>query len=848
MSSPRNLTTTFGFAFEFPTPPTSSDPASAQPPAKRRKTNVAIHDDKTMGTADGSVSDPVHATVVAPLVAPRTVRKSRARSEAVKPATTNDAGDDSFIANLRPKRSRAKPKGEAVIAVQEIGERREQSAPTTDAVVNGKTPRKAAAKRTAKATKTQTKTPGITLEKPAVEARTAEVGAALSFAESLVHSGSGQSNALVQKVAGNDAQPPPIAIGTARPSKNAAADDTVQPSKDPARSGRPPARRVANETTTSRAASRPKSPPSRVVEATITTRVPVNLSEGPAAKGPPRKRKPFSYAEDLDDSLLSHPPTAKKVRPKKRATGPKRTAKPAKAGAGSRDRRPVASPAPDESVGQTRNGAAMPGCGDAATPPSATAGGDAGRGSRRRWPLQEAHSNIVRLLSTSPEKAETKNAASQSVAVADRVAGETASKPNTKRKLDPASLDRHPARLITDDDVADDAFGRRGTKRQRSDDRLDSRVSGAVEAPPKRKRRKFAEVLAEMDLDDLVIRVDEHDSFEPDSTNILVLAMAAPIASILSLPTELITQIYRFAHGHQDRKAYLDIGTSPRKLQPGAEAFSRVCRALRQITLSELEATPFRYISSASGTHSGRIDRNAADDLLSWLHGLPRLAGQQGLRPSSVRKLRLEMYASELLWMFAPAAGASLLGMPMPGDRYMWSEALAGLKELQIDRLEVTILDHTCPHPCDNGFKCGRLHQTPPNPDGSTPRHWIPDHRWIIKAILESGPGVDPSTITFFWLGHEISQPAAAAIAGCSWTMLHSSSEFHKCDALAYEDRRQRFWAIIEGRRECYQTPVTYVDAKRVGRETGTGNYLADHAPLDLSRVLPRLFDEVNAA
>ncbi|TKA57895.1 hypothetical protein B0A55_12359, partial [Friedmanniomyces simplex] len=281
-----------------------------------------------------------------------------------------------------------------------------------------------------------------------------------------------------------------------------------------------------------------------------------------------------------------------------------------------------------------------------------------------------------------------------------------------------------------------------------------------------------------------------------------------PTASLYDLSAELILQVNRLAHD-EPKESTSYIATT----RPAPNSLSLVSKLFRQLIHEEyLSTTTFHYISPASGCHEGSWYHSSAHDLLKWLQSVLH-PSSDGHNESGVRKLCLEMYASELLWLFAPVEASRMLSMPAPQHRHSWGEAIDGLKKLRLNELKIVILGHTCPLPCDGGKFGGTfrgLGNKSINSDGSTHRHFTPDPRWVIKAVLETMKHLPTSAITFSWPGEPIPRSEADLIAGCSWMMLHSTSVFHSCDTLAYDSARLRFWANVRDEKTTYMVPVVW--------------------------------------
>ncbi|KAK0346503.1 hypothetical protein LTR91_014759 [Friedmanniomyces endolithicus] len=290
-----------------------------------------------------------------------------------------------------------------------------------------------------------------------------------------------------------------------------------------------------------------------------------------------------------------------------------------------------------------------------------------------------------------------------------------------------------------------------------------------------------------------------------------------PSAPLYDLPDEVFLQINDLVHG-RPKESISNINTT----QPIADPLTRVCKRFRQSVRDEyLSTTTFLYISPVGSCHKGSSFQCPARDLLRWLESVlgPCSENQD---EGGVRKLCLKMYASEFLWLFAPLDASQLLDMPSPNHRHSWSRATEGLKRLRVNELKITILEHTCPRPCEAGQFGGnhRSYRTRPiDADGSAPRHFTPDHRWVVKAVLETMSHLSPSAIEFSWSGKPVPRSEVERIAGCSWTLLHSSSSFHTCDTLAYDGSRYRSWADVQDEKTVYRVPVVWANESRAGSD-----------------------------
>ncbi|KAK0269903.1 hypothetical protein LTR35_014580 [Friedmanniomyces endolithicus] len=311
-----------------------------------------------------------------------------------------------------------------------------------------------------------------------------------------------------------------------------------------------------------------------------------------------------------------------------------------------------------------------------------------------------------------------------------------------------------------------------------------------------------------------------------------------PSSSLSDLPDELFLQINGLVHGRLKKAiSYISI------TQPMTDVLSHVCKQFRQTTRNEyLSTTTFLYVSPVGGSHQCSSIHSSPHDLLRWLE---RVLGphDEDQDEGGVRKLCLEMYASELLWLFAPLEASQLLGMPTPNHRHRWSQATEGLKKLRVNELRITVLEHTCPRLCEAGLFGGSYRSysaRPINADGSTPRHFTSDDRWVVKAVLETGSHLSPSAIEFSWSGESVPCTQVEEIAGCSWTLLHSSSSFHTCDTLAYDGTRHRSWADAQDEKTAYRVSVVWANESRTGsdREADGG----ECGSVDMDDGLARMF------
>lgn len=319
-----------------------------------------------------------------------------------------------------------------------------------------------------------------------------------------------------------------------------------------------------------------------------------------------------------------------------------------------------------------------------------------------------------------------------------------------------------------------------------------------------------------------------------------------PLARIENLPAEILCQILESTRAEEktsrdsdslcndltNRICHLPSGL----LSLGIEhplLKSSVClhKSLERYLLS---TTTFIYSSGAFGSvlHTGSKAKfdTAAHDLLKWLSCLSHSQRKM------VRKFRLEMHASELLWLFMPVEAGQRLRISH--DRKVWGEAFALLKEMHLTEFNITVLGRSCPRPCTAGEKTATgFHPTDANDDGSVSSHWEVDWRWIVKAVMSSfQSNVSKGGVTFAVSNSEdrdterehpstIEPGKVQQLVALSWNALESSTiGWHTCDTLAYDGQRERSWA-----REGEQEPRTYRTPIRRSRDAWKGHGVDEH-------------------
>ncbi|KAK5698520.1 hypothetical protein LTR17_023573 [Elasticomyces elasticus] len=555
-AGPRNVTAAFEFALSFPTPPpTSSDSITAEPHAKRQKTETPLEVDvaelgfntvkseasevdsarslgpfvsagneksvehgstQTATTAINNVSD-------VPKAAKRPTRGKRKLPISFEAGdVTKDIADDSFVAHVKPKRARAVKKQVEPLPIQETMHAMEPAAevalPPAKAA-KGKPRKKAAASRTNKAKKAQSKK-ATDVEPPVfqdVEAK--EVQPDLHEASITAINTSLATGAQAGVEMRGEAMPPVSKVRSRKKAvpKASVKSSTAAPVKP--RKTAAPVIAPADETRESKAA-----PPAieNIVRARPKTRADiVQGDDGPAL---PRKKKAFSYAEDLDESELD---TLPKTKSKKRAPARKSAKSAPKADVSKKRKREVSTDelseemlaeAPADAVEQS---AAVKKSAKSAPPKAVTskkrkrvaksdepssatlekdvvakvlqdnpvvddsfqyAPKPSGRTAKRR-PLEETHANIVRPPSASPNK------------LLSVSAGQDTEKP------------KHLSKPVTKANRENEENDMDWLLAPPANDRLPTQRTTSMATTVPRKRRKLADVV-DLDLDDLVANVD----------------------------------------------------------------------------------------------------------------------------------------------------------------------------------------------------------------------------------------------------------------------------------------------------------------------------------------------------
>ncbi|TKA69520.1 hypothetical protein B0A55_08388 [Friedmanniomyces simplex] len=547
LGTPRNVTATFGFAFNFPTPPpTSSDPTSTEPPAKRRKTKLPSDGDvpqtsrveavpvvvgKDVAAVDAAPTEPLPkrretavvpaingaslkttdapaastAATEVPAIPETTTRPSRARRKAQNPPpardvsakpAVGDAGDDSFIALVRPRRTRAvKTIAEPVMVPESESVPKEAftelPAPSG---VKAKTRKKPAGTRTAKAKAKAAKsssnatsllfddgdaTHNVGLQTVAQPAANTIEGALLI----------GEEPAALSTKPDNSAP----TTGKAKRRKKAAASKTVESLK--AASAR---MKKAGARTATRNDAAAQSLFALDTTADTPTATGVHaVQDGAVASShhpPARAKKPFSYAEDLDDWEFGVLP---KKKPKRRAPA-KASGKGAVKSPVNRKRKRAIQDSSEEFCDDVDS--------EVDRSPARNEPESHERLSKQRRPLRETHANIARQPSASPGKM---NVEPQKISEADR---SFAQHPRPSPPVPEAEgVGSRPSKAIKQKRSAGNAGNAdeldwlsapQETLRQP----VEHEASTVAKAKASRKRRKLADIPG-MELDDLVTNI-----------------------------------------------------------------------------------------------------------------------------------------------------------------------------------------------------------------------------------------------------------------------------------------------------------------------------------------------------
>ncbi|KAK3635329.1 hypothetical protein LTR56_014754 [Elasticomyces elasticus] len=541
----------FEFALSFPTPPpTSSDSITAEPPSKRQKTEIPLDlgvaelginavkseandiesarplgpfvsagHDKSLGNASTQTAPAATNNVSDASTAKRTTRGKRKLPISVEAEDSRKhTEDDSFIAHVKPKRTRAVKKRAEPLPVQEAVYAMEPAAevelPPVKAA-KAKPRKKAAAPRTARVKKAQAKK-ATDVEPPSIQDENvvqqglddAPITAANTSLATGTQAGVEMPGEVIppaskvrsRKKAGPRASVKSSTTVLVKPRKTAARA-IARSEKEELEAAPPLIEELAN--------ARPE------IRAEVVQRDDVQALS--------RKKPTFSYAEDLDDTDLDSMP---KPKSKKRAPARKSAKSAPKADVGKKRKRAVSSDelseemlaeAPADAVEQN---AAVEKSAKSALPKviaskkrKAVASSEelsgatqkaavvkisqdspavddsfqyahktSGRTAKRR-PLEETHANIVRPPSVSPNK------------LLPVSAGQDTEKP--RRQSKPATKENrenndHEMNWLLAPSAAD---------------RLPVEWTKSKTTTVPRKRRKLADVV-DLDLDDLVANVD----------------------------------------------------------------------------------------------------------------------------------------------------------------------------------------------------------------------------------------------------------------------------------------------------------------------------------------------------
>ncbi|KAK5678415.1 hypothetical protein LTS10_008858 [Elasticomyces elasticus] len=373
-AGPRNVTAAFEFALSFPTPPpTSSDSITAEPHAKRQKTEIPLEVDVAelgFNTVKPEASEVDSARLLGPFVSPGNDKsvehggtqtattainnvsdvpkaaKRPTRGKRKLPISfeagdvTKDIADDSFVAHVKPKRARAVKKQVEPLPIQETIRAVEPAAevalpPAKAAKANPR--KKAAAPRTTKAKKGQSKKAND-VEPPVfqdedVEAK--EVQPDLNEASITAINESLATGTQAGVEMPGEAMPPAPKV---RSRKKAVPKASVKLSRSaPVKPRKTAARAVARSGEKEELEAAPP-----VIEELASARpeTRVGVVQGGDIQALSRKKPIFSYAEDLDDTELDSLPKAKS---KKRAPARKSAKTAPKAAASKKRKRAVSS-------------------------------------------------------------------------------------------------------------------------------------------------------------------------------------------------------------------------------------------------------------------------------------------------------------------------------------------------------------------------------------------------------------------------------------------------------------------------------------------------------------------------
>ncbi|KAK4900376.1 hypothetical protein LTR27_002601 [Elasticomyces elasticus] len=547
-AGPRNVTAAFEFALSFPTPPpTSSDSITAEPHAKRQKTVIPLDGDVAKletkdvkpERSDGYIARPLEPFVLGGIdtslengstrtastainnvsdvsTAKRTTRGKRKLPISVEAEdATKHTEDDSFIAHVKPKRTRAVKKRAEPLPVQEAIHAMEPAAevvlPPAKAA-KAKPRKKAAVPRTARMKKAQAKE-ATDVEPPSIQDENVAVNAVQQGLDDAPITAINTSLATGTQAGvemPGEAMPPPSNV---RSRKKAVPKGSVKSSTTAPVKPRKTAARAVTRTGEKEELEAALPVIEELASARPETRAEVVQRDGVQAL--PRKKKVFSYAEDLDDSELDSLPKAKS---KKRAPARKSAKSAPNAAASTKRKRAVSSDelseemlaeAPADAVEQSaavkKSAKSAPPEAVASKKRKRVASSDellratlekdgvvddsfqyapkpSGRTAKRR-PLEETHANIVRPPSASPNKLLSVSA-TQNTEKPKHL-----SKPTTKANRE---NDDHDMGWLLAPSAAD---------------RLPAERTKSLATTVPRKRRKLADVV-DLDLDDLVANVD----------------------------------------------------------------------------------------------------------------------------------------------------------------------------------------------------------------------------------------------------------------------------------------------------------------------------------------------------
>ncbi|KAK0281645.1 hypothetical protein LTR35_007325 [Friedmanniomyces endolithicus] len=553
-AGPRNVTATFGFAFDFPThPQTSSSSALIERPTKRRKTIVSSTDDvvtrfgegpvssiveKAITAISGAVTEPlpmrsetaavsttynvlkdsdvsaaISATLEVLAARKSTTQSSKVRRKAQVPSSTRDfstspaargVGDDSFVALLRPKRKRViktTAKAATVLETIVMPAAAEVQRLGTLQVTNKPLNKPPAIRKKAKSRPVKSAIIAVTLSADGADAG---------------HSNGHEATIQLATLPTEVSLPPQIALGQAavpprtdtEPRKKAPAEKNEKFSKAAPARRNARARAAKHEDAAESLHAADQESSTKIA----TTDVPTETGSGRVRTVEvandshlhTRTRMPFSYAEDPDDSNVDIAP---KEKPRKRALA-KKSGKAAITAAVSRRKKAV-----PELSNESRKGD-----GEREMDPSPES---PERLLKQRRPLHETHANAARHPSASPGKMDfdftlkTQRSRKNVVVVVLGEAGiaSGSDRPLVLRSSPPPdskavghgpaedSKPRKAALKITNQEDVDWLLAPKGPLRQ-----LPQHGASSTRSKATHKRRKLADVLG-VDLDDLVMNI-----------------------------------------------------------------------------------------------------------------------------------------------------------------------------------------------------------------------------------------------------------------------------------------------------------------------------------------------------